>query len=90
MTKVDHLARLLETPEPTEILRLQIDSFVAELGDELPVMLVAKELIVKAVNMALSQESASFTSSMLSWVAAMLAGRWGPSSIRDFIEMKNY
>ena len=50
--KVDHLARLLETPEPAEVLR-RMDRLVAQL-DDVPPALLAKVLMAKAIDISLA------------------------------------
>jgi hypothetical protein len=87
--KVDHLARLLETPEPAEVLRLRIDRLVAQL-DDVPPALLAKALMASALDLSLEAVGSLATISMVRRAGDLLAGHWGPSTIKDFVEAKNY
>ncbi len=86
--KVDHLERLLE--EPTEVLRMRIDRLVSQVGDEFPKALLAKVLLAKALDLSLEAVGALATISMVYRAGDLLGGRWGPESIKVFLESKNY
>ncbi len=84
--KVDHLERLLAD----ELLSERIDLFIAELGEEFPLNMVAKTLTAKALDVSLAEVGALPTISMIRRAADLLGGRWTPDSIRNFIATKNY
>jgi hypothetical protein len=81
-----HLERLLAD----ELLSERIDLFIAELGEEFPLSLVAKALTAKALDLSLAEVGALPTISMIRRAADLLGGRWTPESIEMFIKTENY
>ena len=77
--------RLLETPEPAEVLRMRIDLLVAELGDEFPKpMLVAKVLLAKALDVSLADDGSTRNDINACSRARDLLGRpWGAGIDQD-------
>jgi hypothetical protein len=76
---------------PTEVerLRIRIDKLVAQL-DDVPPALLAKLLMAKSLDVLLEAEGSLATISTVGRAADLLGGRWGPESIKVFLETKNY
>jgi hypothetical protein len=82
--KVDHLVRLLESPEPAEVLR-RIDRLVAQLND-VPPALLAKALMAKSIDISLAAMGTLATVHIVNRAGDLLGGHWSPESIAMFIE----
>ena len=82
--KVDHLARLLETPEPAEVLR-RIKRLVAQL-DDVPPALLAKALMAESIEISRAAVGDLATVHIVNRAGDLLGGHWSPESIAMFIE----
>jgi hypothetical protein len=72
----------------TERLQSRIDRLVDGIGDEYGKQTVARALVAKACNVSLAASGSLATMWMLEHASNLMGGRWGPDSIKCFIETK--